>query len=342
MENKNAILGKQSRTWFVTLRYFVKDSDGNILDTNTKEKVLHEFRNYRFKGQLEIGNGSSEKNPDGYAHWQLLIWNRNGAAIRAKQLINKFPGIELSLPENIFAVQNYVLKTETAAGLDDAGNPVKVAEHPDVVPLVLENGDWSGTQIPSGEAALRIVMDEFEQGKTGSEVIVAHPELGFHAQKIKTWEELKLKGENAKWGRVIRDKPRVVYISGESGVGKTTFVYKQFTEQKVVKNLYTITDYKNPFDFYQNESACLFDEFVGAQQIEAEYLLKLLQGFPVELRRRYFNLYAGWDTVYFCSNLPFEEMLNTYKCPRQQIRAIDNRFSEIYEMNKNHELNRIR
>lgn len=89
----------------------------------------------------------------------------------------------------------------------------------------------------------------------------------------------------------------VVYIFGPTGTGKTRAVM----EKDGYSAAYRVTDYEHPFDGYNGESILVLDEFRG--QLKASEMLNILDGYPLELRCRYANKIACFETVYIISNI---------------------------------------
>lgn len=96
-------------------------------------------------------------------------------------------------------------------------------------------------------------------------------------------------------------KKTVVYIYGETGTGKTKYIYENYDYDDV----FLVSDYKNPFDGYNFQKVLVFDEFHS--DIAINEMLRLLDGYIVELRARYGNKFACYNTVYIISNIPLNE-----------------------------------
>ncbi len=89
----------------------------------------------------------------------------------------------------------------------------------------------------------------------------------------------------------------VTYIWGIPGIGKTRYVMDKYG----YSNVYCVTDYDHPFDGYKGQDVILFDEFRSS--IELSVMLRILDGYPVELPARYNNKVACFTKVYFCTNI---------------------------------------
>lgn len=95
----------------------------------------------------------------------------------------------------------------------------------------------------------------------------------------------------------IRDI-EVTYIWGDPGTGKTFGVL----DKHGFKNVYRISDYKNPFDGYSGQDVILFDEFFSSLPITL--MNKCLEGYPFELPCRFVNKWACYTKVYVIANIP--------------------------------------
>lgn len=116
----------------------------------------------------------------------------------------------------------------------------------------------------------------------------------------------------------------VNFMYGATGAGKTRYVYDTYGYEDV----YSVDDYEHPFDTYEGEKVMLFDEFAG--QISIEYMLRLLDRYPVKLKARYANKQAAYETVWLVSNIAPEE-LYAY-APLTQRQAFWRRVGHVYHM----------
>jgi hypothetical protein len=92
----------------------------------------------------------------------------------------------------------------------------------------------------------------------------------------------------------------VTYICGEAGSGKTRYVMDKFG----YGNVYRVTDYVHPFDYYSGQDVILFDEFRSS--IKVADMLNYLDGYPLMLPCRYNNKVACFTKVFIISNIPLE------------------------------------
>ncbi len=93
----------------------------------------------------------------------------------------------------------------------------------------------------------------------------------------------------------------VTYICGQAGTGKTRYVMDKYG----YNNVYRVTDYQHPFDYYAGQDVILFDEFRSS--IKIVDMLNYLDGYPLMLPCRYNNKAACYTKVYIISNIPIEK-----------------------------------
>lgn len=118
----------------------------------------------------------------------------------------------------------------------------------------------------------------------------------------------------------------VTYIFGKTGVGKTRYVMEKYGYDGVFR----VTDYKHPYDQYNNEKSILYDEFCDSFKIRE--MLTYLEGYPIELPARYCNKWANFEDVYIVSNQPLSEQYKNeqYDCP-EVWHALLRRITNVYE-----------
>ena len=140
-----------------------------------------------------------------------------------------------------------------------------------------------------------------ENGCTPYEIIKEHPSTYTQIPNI----ERAIALYNAEKVKNIFRKLEVVYIWGQTGVGKTRYVLEKYG----YTNVYRVTNYQNPFDGYKNEDVILFDEFRSNLRIDD--MLKYLDGYPVNLPSRYTDKPAAFTKVYIISNIPIYKKIYT-------------------------------
>ncbi len=115
--------------------------------------------------------------------------------------------------------------------------------------------------------------------------------------KLKDIEKARQIVNGEKVSNIIRSL-EVTYIWGDPGAGKTHGVLMKHG----FKNVYRISDYRNPFDGYSGQDVILFDEFFSSLPITL--MNKCLEGYPFELPCRFVNKWACYTKVYVIANVP--------------------------------------
>lgn len=119
----------------------------------------------------------------------------------------------------------------------------------------------------------------------------------------------------------------VEYIWGKTGVGKTRGV----VEKHGYRNVFRVTNYKNPFDGYRGQDVILFEEFRDSLPIAQ--MLTLIEGHPDRLPCRYNDKVACYSTVYIISNIPLEKQyLDTQFREPETWNAFRRRINSVKEL----------
>lgn len=134
------------------------------------------------------------------------------------------------------------------------------------------------------------------EGKSNYEILNEYPE---YIPQIDRMDKVRLTIQS----EIFRDTFRnleVAYLYGATGSGKTRSVMEKYG----YSNLCRVTNYKNPFDLYKGEDVIVFEEFYSSLPINE--MLSYLDGYPIELPRRYVDCSACYTKVYILSNIPLE------------------------------------
>lgn len=167
------------------------------------------------------------------------------------------------------------------------------------------------------------VLKMIKEGCSNEEILNAYPSQMNHLKNIDATRQIYIKEQYKNEFRNLS----VTYISGKTGVGKTRSVMDKYG----YANVYRVTNYKNPFDGYNNEVVILFDEF--RSDLPIKDMLKYLDGYPLMLPCRYNDKTACYTKVYVISNIPFEQQYpNIQKDEPETFQAFKRRFDNILEM----------
>lgn len=145
-------------------------------------------------------------------------------------------------------------------------------------------------------------------------------------QKMEKYQIQQLKWKVSDLFRNIE----VIYIYGQPGFGKTSFVYDLIGRN--ASDIYVVTRYSDKFMFseYRGQKYILFDEFSG-QIKPITYLNKLLEPAPIDLRIMNGTFPAMFERVYIVSNYSLKEI---YKNEQEEIKtsydAFCRRINKIY------------
>lgn len=96
----------------------------------------------------------------------------------------------------------------------------------------------------------------------------------------------------------------VIVLFGDTGIGKTSYVYENENPEDVY-----VKDTSMWWDGYVGQPVVLIDEYAG--QFSIEYLLKVLQGFPMQLQVKGGYVPAFYTKVYILSNFEYNEWYGT-------------------------------
>ena len=161
------------------------------------------------------------------------------------------------------------------------------------------------------------VFQMIKDGYTNIQIIEKYPSYLNKIQHLDKTRQLLLEEENADTFRNVE----VTYISGATATGKTRFVMEKFG----YRNVYKITNYKNPFDNYKGQEVILFDEF--RDSIPLKDMLQYLDGYPCNLPARYVDNVACFTKVFIVSNYSLDKQY--IDAPKEDWEAFIRRFNSI-------------
>lgn len=166
-----------------------------------------------------------------------------------------------------------------------------------------KRNDWSNAQ--------RMVED----GCSNREIIDEYPHF---IEKVNYLDKYRLMLKEEQYKYENRDI-KVFYIWGDTGVGKTRYVYD--TWQAI--NIFKVTNYdQHPFDGYEGQDILLLDEF--RESFPLQYMLNLTDRYPLRLPRRYEDAQACFTKVYIVSNWSLESQY-TYETNQRDLEAFRRR-----------------
>lgn len=178
---------------------------------------------------------------------------------------------------------------------------------------------------PAKQIQSEAIYDMLKNGASNLEIVEAFPSALTKIPHIDNMRQILLMEEQKERWRDLE----VYYIWGETSVGKTRYVMEKYG----YSNVYRVTDYAHPFDFYNNQDVVLFEEFQSSLPITQ--MLTYLDGYPVSLSARYANKIAVFTKVFIATNIPFEEQYPNVQIENiNTFNAFKRRFTAITEMKR--------
>lgn len=288
--------------WMITIRRVLPD--GSERSTSDVVDALQGIFD-AVLGQPEIGDG-------GYRHFQIFAQGKR----------QRFSTLKKKL---------------TAVGLGDAHMEPRKGSVSEAVGYCSKEKTRDGASFHFGEIDKHEKEDSHQGERTDLARLKARAEAGETVNQILLSEDgaaaarclgwLRATCEAAQAARyrtAVREGLEVSYLWGETGVGKTSYVYAR----EGIGSVYTVSDYGHAFDRYEGEKCLLLDEYTG--QFSMPSILKILDVWPVQLSARYSNRWAAYTRVWVVSNIPAAD-LYAYS-PESQRRAFFRRFQHFYRM----------
>ena len=267
----------QSRKWLITINNPIEKGYTHELI----ESVLSKMKSviyYCF---------SDETGHEGTFHTHIFICSKSG--IRFSTLLNNFKGGHFDIARGTCSEnRDYVFKE--GKWFDSEKSETN---HRDTH---VEHGEMP-IERPGARNDLADLYDMISNGMNDFDIITENPSYMLHLDKI---ERVRQTIRENKFQSTWRDLS-VSYIYGSTGSGKTRSVMDEYG----YKNVYRVTDYLHPFDFYDGEDVIIFEEFRSSIRIGD--MLNYLDGYPVKLPCRYLNREACFTKVYIISNIDLRE-----------------------------------
>lgn len=284
---------KQSRGWLITASA-ERFSEAELLE------VLGKYAGGVM--QLERGKEVSDKHPEGFLHWQIYV--EHSTPIRFSTLRKLLPSAHLE-PRRGSKRQAFDYCTKEDTRVSD---PVEWGE--------LDLEDRQGQR-----SDLAVIHEAVLSGASLEEVLTQFPQA---LRNVNGLRELISLRDRRKFSTVERDV-EVYYLSGAAGIGKTSTVLGSYAPDEV----YRVTNYKHPFDSYDGQPVLILDEFDG--QLDFDFMLNLLDRYPLELPARYRNKWAAFSTVWIISNKRFAQQYSAQRIGEHG-KAFARRFTGVLEM----------
>ena len=267
----------RSQAWMMTHYY----NDEEVWTDNRLMLHLQQMKDIQYIiFQLEKGEKT------GLVHHQCYLYFKKRVYFTA--IKNHLPRAHLEIRKGTHRqAKQYVTKTDTRLELPQ---------------------EW-GDEPQQGERTdLADIIDLINEGYTSTQIMSLHP--GSYIRYRNSIDHL-IQQYKAQLVENQFRKLEVVYVSGKTGVGKTSSIMKHYGFNKV----YRVVDYKNPFDTYNGQEVIILDEFHS--QFKIEFMLNLLDGYPLKLPARYNDKVAQFTKIFIISNEPLEKQYKNIQAEYQ-------------------------
>jgi hypothetical protein len=243
----------------------------------------------------------------GYRHWQLYLESKS--AIRFSTLRKLFPkGHYKPARETRITCVRYCTDEIKRSGpvleLGQLNFTVKQGKRTDF--------DSYAEQIMlEGKSAAEVTFDDHRASKIRAQL-----------------EYLELVRDRKTWGTRFRDV-EVHYIHGGTRTGKTS----SLTQTYGYADTYRVPNWRNPFDAYAGQDILVLDEYNTS--VPMVDMLKILEGYPLEVSARYSDKIAKFTKVFIVSNLRLDQQHKTIQQEHpEQWEAFKARLTSVSEMTK--------
>lgn len=269
---------KQSRKWLLTIN---NPKEYDLSHENIKI-ILSQFKN------LDYWCMCDEIGEKGTYHTHIFIYKK--APISFTTVKNRFPSAHIDFcmgttQEN----RDYILKTGKYE------NSLKAETN-------LKNTFEEFGECPEEKQGARNdlteLYDMIKDGFSDYEILEINPN---YMKRLDTIERTRQIIRFKEFEEKLRDL-YVVYRYGKSGTGKSRGIIEKYG----FKNVYRVTDNKNPFDSYAGQDVIVFEEFYSSNW-RLNDMLNYLDIYPLKLPCRYNNKQACYTKVFINTNIPLEE-----------------------------------
>ena len=281
----------QSRKWQLTLNGIEEKKDIDEIVKNVLSKFVLDY--YCFC--QEIGNKTHNK------HMHIFMYSHT-SPIRFSTIKNRFNDAELiphiekaygSVQQNI----DYIKKEGPFANTDKSETSIEES--------FFEYGTIP-TQGQELDPKMYQLIEDIKDGKTTMQIIEENPSLAFRIKDIDAIRQTYLADKYSKENRDLV----VTYIYGATGTGKTRSIFEKYGAENICR----ITDYSYSrgilFDNYKANDVLVLEEFHSS--IPINFLLNLLDIYPLILPARYNDKVACFTKVIITSNIPLDQQYPEY------------------------------
>lgn len=298
---KSAKQDSRGRAWMLTLP----------ADEYNRAEVEEKLSKYdAYIGQLEEGSKKDEDGA-GYKHWQLYLENEN--AVRFSALRTLFPRGHFEMRKSSAGrCVAYCTKEDTRVGEIIQQGVIEVEDH-------------QGQRTDLDEMRQKLI-----EGERYEELIMNDSRAIRNFSSLKEFQGVV---DAETWGSQDRPDIQAHYLSGGTGVGKTSAIKQMHGSH--YRTIHSVDDYtKNShcWDFYAAQPILLLDEFESNWSLQT--MRKMLDIYRLQLPARYSNKFAAWDRVYVVSNEAYAWQWKDGDSSDRARAAVRRRFTSIGEMQK--------
>lgn len=291
-------INKRSRCFFFTLD--AREQDGlPILSADAIIKVLAnnaEVVDWVF--QLERGKEQSEKNPDGFLHYQGCLFLDRSKQRRIKDVHRWFDEAGID-----WIALQIIRKSDVAAARYCSKNDTRQAGPWWSSEDFMEQMGRKPTASQQGQRSdLNALAEALDDGMTPDDIILDPNLRVLMTTQGAAFVDRYFSALNKK--KSLDDRDVVInYMSGPSEVGKSYYVQRILHKQQDVFK--TRLTRAHPFDNYCNQPVLLLEEFRSDIPDVGE-LYDMLDHYQFEMEARYRNKFALWKEVWITTNWPIE------------------------------------
>lgn len=227
-------------------------------------------------------------------HWHIVLRFANPTPF--ENIKSKFPYGDIENAKNIKSCVQYLIHLNDKSKVQYKWEDI-VTNCKDMTPFKVQSN-------AQGEITLQRIMEQIDKGE-----IREYNQFEFIPLEI--WAKYKTRIENALTyykERVYMDKDRqinVVFMSGETGVGKTSFAKQYCTQAK--KSFCVSSSSNDPMQDYKGEDVLILDDLRDSD-FKFTDLLKILDNHTkTTMKARYHNKAFIGDTIIITSYRPLND-----------------------------------
>lgn len=261
-------------------------------------------------GQTEIGEQTQKEHFQGYAQFKKELCSRK-AVYKALGLPACFVEVAHGTPtQNV----EYVTKEETRKS---GTTPFEWGTR--------TNADATGKGAERSD--LQEVLDKLKEGVTMDDIMDEHG-----ATWVRNYKALAKYEDRIRERKTPDWKPiEVIVLWGDAGANKSRTAISMAKTTGGGYYRAVVTQSGNVwFNKYQGERTLILDEFYG--QLKFSYVLKLLDGYKMEVERKGDTTWAQWDRVIITSNTHPREWYTSSRIPEQSLSGFRRRINQIVHM----------